>query len=194
LALNLYRRHRRDCAAGHSEDLRMYDVAENRYGKMEIKWLRSSHAQSATGVVNNYRYKWTGRDLADFISVSTYTGLRISDVATFHADRLHANGEVKLRTTKTGTDVNTWVPEWLQHVIRRRSLEVGPLIFGDHETLDMNVITDIWRRKLKRLWRMCEVDGFTWSAKPTPPGRGFSANASLRTSVSLSWRDGIHAA
>jgi integrase len=135
---------------------------------MEIKWLRSSHALPAAGVVNNYKYKWTGRDLADFISVSVYTGLRISDVATFHIDRLHATGEVKVRTTKTGTDVNTWVPEWLQQIIRRRSLEVGPLIFGDHETLDMNVITDIWRRKLKRLWRMCEVDGFTWSAKPTP--------------------------
>ena len=147
---------------------RMYDVAENQYGKMEIKWLRSSHARPATGVVNNYKYKWTGRDLADFISVSTYTGLRISDVATFHVNRLNENGEVKLRTAKTGTNVNTWVPGWLQQVIRRRSLEVGPLIFGEHETTDINVITDIWRRKLKRLWRLCEADGFTWSARPTP--------------------------
>ncbi len=147
---------------------RMYDVAENRYGKMEIKWLRSSHGQPANGIVNCWRYKWTGRDLADFISVSTYTGLRISDVATFHIDRMNENGEVRVRTTKTGTSVNTWVPDWLQQVIRRRSMEVGPLIFGEHETTDMNVVTDIWRRKLKRLWRLCEVDGFTWSAKPTP--------------------------
>src|ERR1035441_10165435 len=58
---------------------------------------------------------------------------------------------IRPRTTKGGTAVCTWVPEWLQQVIRRRSLEVGALIFGDHETKDLNVVTDIWRRKLKRL-------------------------------------------
>jgi site-specific recombinase XerC len=79
---------------------RMYEVAEKRYGKMETKWLRTNHHQQASGVVNSYRYKWTGQDLADFTSVSVYTGLRISDVATFHIDRLNENGEVRLRTTK----------------------------------------------------------------------------------------------
>jgi hypothetical protein len=34
------------------------------------------------------KYKWTGDDLADFISLSIYTGLRISDVALFHIDRM----------------------------------------------------------------------------------------------------------
>ena len=130
---------------------RMYDVAENKYGKMEIKWDKTTHHKPAEGVVNSWRYSWTGKDLSDFISVSVYTGLRISDVATFHIDRLRPNGEVWVRTTKGGTDVCTWVPEWLQQVIRRRSLEVGALIFGDHETKDLNVVTDIWRRKLKRL-------------------------------------------
>jgi integrase len=90
--------------------------------------------------------------------------LRISDVATFHISRLKPNGEVWVRTTKGGTDVCTWVPEWLQTVIRRRSLEVGPLIFGEHQTKDLNVITDIWRRKLNRLWRMCGK----WEVRPTP--------------------------
>jgi integrase len=52
----------------------------------------------------------------------------------------------------------------LQEIIRRRGREVGPLIFGEHETTDLNVITDVWRRKLKRLWRMCGE----WKATPTP--------------------------
>jgi integrase len=147
-----------------SELQRMYDVCETKYGKMEIKWDRGTHAKPADGLVNSYRYSWTGKDLADFISVSVYTGLRISDVATFHISRLRPNGEVWVRTTKSGTDVCTWVPEWLQQVIRRRSLEVDALIFGKHETKDLNVITDIWRRKLKRLWRMCGK----WEDKPTP--------------------------
>jgi integrase len=147
---------------------RMYDTCEHRYGKMEIKWDRNVHDRQAEvqaeGLVQNYKYKWTGRDLADFISISVYTGLRISDVATFHIDRLKENGEIRIRTTKTGTNVHTWVPLWLQQIIRRRSLEVGPLIFGEHTTKDQNVITDIWRRKLQRLWRMCGP----WPDKPTP--------------------------
>ena len=143
---------------------RMYDTCEHRYGKREIKWDRTVHHRQAEGMAQNYKYKWTGRDLADFISISVYTGLRISDVATFHIDRLKENGEIRIRTTKTGTNVHTWVPLWLQQIIRRRSLEVGPLIFGEHTTKDQNVITDIWRRKLQRLWRMCGP----WPDKPTP--------------------------
>ncbi|MGD0779136.1 MAG: tyrosine-type recombinase/integrase [Candidatus Solibacter sp.] len=143
---------------------RMYDACETKYGKMEIKWDKTTHHHAAEGVVNSYRYSWTGKDLADFISISTYTGLRISDASTFHIDRLKPNGEVTIRTTKSGTTVNTWIPEWLQAVIRRRSLEVGPLIFGQHDTKDLNVVTDIWRRKLKRLWSLCGP----WKDKPTP--------------------------
>jgi integrase len=38
---------------------------------------------------------------------------------------------------------------------------MGP---ADDPTTDRNVITDIWRRKLKRLWRLCG----DWDEKPTP--------------------------
>jgi hypothetical protein len=49
---------------------RMYDICETKYGKMEIKWDRGTHHKPAEGLVNSYRYSWTGKDLADFISVS----------------------------------------------------------------------------------------------------------------------------
>jgi integrase len=97
-------------------------------------------------------------------SVSVYTGLRISDVSTFHIDRLLPTGEIHVRTTKTGTHVYTWVPEWLQERVRIRAERIGPLIFGTHETKDLGVITDVWRRKLINLWDLCGP----WSAKPTP--------------------------
>jgi integrase len=128
---------------------RMYEATET-YGKLNPK--------------GEYRFTITGKDLADFIAVSTYTGLRISDVSTFNSNRMNENGEVMLRQTKTGIPVSTWVPLWLQEIIRRRSLEVGPLIFGAHTTKDKNVIASLWRRKLSRLWRMCGK----WEAKPTP--------------------------
>ena len=85
----------------------MYDVAEHEYGKMEIKWDKATHHKQAEGVVNSWRYSWTGKDLADFISVSVYTGMRISDVATFHASRMKPTGEIHIRTTKGGAHVKT---------------------------------------------------------------------------------------
>jgi integrase len=147
------------------EELRaMYEACETRYGKQEIKWSRVIHHQKAAGEYARYNYKWTGQDLADFISVSVYTGLRISDVSTFRIDRMLESGEILIRTTKAGTHVYTWVPAWLQERIRARAAQFGPLIFGEHRTKDINVITDVWRRKLNNLWELCGP----WKDKPTP--------------------------
>jgi len=49
---------------------RMFDACENQYGKRPIRWARDVHHRAASGEIANYRYKWTGQDLADFISVS----------------------------------------------------------------------------------------------------------------------------
>jgi integrase len=143
---------------------RMYEACESRYGKQPVKWSRTIHHHRIEGEYARYNVKWTGEDLADFISVSVYTGLRISDVATFHAARLQPTGEIRIRTTKAGTHVLTWVPQWLQDRIRDRAQRVGPFIFGEHRSSDLNVATDVWRRKLKKLWTLCG----TWKETPTP--------------------------
>jgi integrase/recombinase XerD len=143
---------------------RMFQACETQYGKKPIRWSRDVHHHAALGETANYKYKWTGQDLADFISVSVYTGLRISDVCTFQTDRLLENGECHIRTTKTGRKVYTWIPQWLQDRIRARSMERGSAIFGEHATKDINVVTDVWRRKLKRLWALCGP----WPETPTP--------------------------
>lgn len=127
---------------------RMFEACESKYGKTE----------------DEYRYRWTGQDLADFISISVYTGLRISDVCTFHIDRLLGTGECRIRTTKNGKRVYTWIPTWLQQRIHERAQQRGPLIFGTHKTTDIAVVTDLWRRKLVRLWNMCGP----WTERPTP--------------------------
>jgi integrase len=144
---------------------RMFDACETQYAKRPIRWSRKVHRRlPEPGVTANYRYKRNGQDLADFISVSVYTGFRISDVCAFHIDRLLSSGECHIRTTKNGRKVYTWIPEWLPARIRARVNELGPLIFGSHSTKDMNVITNGWRRKLKRLWELCGP----WPEKPTP--------------------------
>ena len=109
-------------------------------------------------------YKWTGEDLADFISLSIYTGLRISDVALFQIDRMLSTGEIRIRTTKAGTHVYTWIPEWLQQRLRARAEKHGSFVFGVHRTKTLEVITEGWRRKLNKLWKLCG----TWKEKPTP--------------------------
>jgi integrase len=111
-----------------------------------------------------YRHKWDGDDMADFISLSIYTGLRISDVALFHIDRMQPTGEIRVRTTKAGTHVYTWVPQWLQDRIRERAAKHGSRVFGEHTTKSLDVITELWRRKLNVVWEMCGP----WKIKPTP--------------------------
>lgn len=110
------------------------------------------------------RHKWNGEDVADFISLSIYTGLRISDVALFQIDRMLPSGEIRVRTTKAGTHVYTWVPQWLQDRIRERAQKHGTHIFGAHTTQSLDVITELWRRKLKIVWEACGP----WKVKPTP--------------------------
>jgi integrase len=113
---------------------------------------------------NTPKHKWTGEDVADFISLSIYTGLRISDVALFQIDRMNASGEIRVRTTKAGTHVYTWVPQWLQDRIRARAKVHGSFIFGEHTTKDLDVITEGWRRKLQNVWELCGP----WKVEPTP--------------------------
>ncbi|MGB8065298.1 MAG: hypothetical protein WCF26_25675 [Candidatus Sulfotelmatobacter sp.] len=91
---------------------RMYDACDTKYGKREIQFSKATRERKAQGPYAQYRARWTGQDIADFISVSVYTGLRISNVSTFHIDRMRSDGTIQLRTTKAHTHVYTWVAEF----------------------------------------------------------------------------------
>jgi integrase len=107
---------------------------------------------------------WTGEDLADFIAVSVHTGLRISDVANFHIERLKGTDEVHVRTTKAGSMVYSAVPLWLAERIRARAETIGPFIFGEHTSTIVSVTTGEWRNRLYKLWETCGP----WEHKATP--------------------------
>jgi integrase len=102
--------------------------------------------------------------MADFISLSIYTGLRISDVALFHVERMQPSREIRVRTTKAGPHVYTWAPEWLQDRIRERAAKHGSRVFSEHTTKSLDVITELWRRKLIVVWEACGP----LKVKPTP--------------------------
>jgi integrase len=98
--------------------------------------------------------KWSGEDVKDFIMLSVYTGLRISDVATFNIlERLKGN-DVFLRMHKTRKELYTWIPDWLVARLREREKKLGPLIFRYGESTVMRSMAELWRVKLAKVFRL----------------------------------------
>lgn len=73
--------------------------------------------------------EWTAEDVKDFIFLSVYTGLRISDVATFDISPRLKGNDVFLRMHKTKRELYTWIPGWLVDRLRERE-KYGALIFA----------------------------------------------------------------
>jgi integrase len=72
---------------------------------------------------------WCGEDAKDFIYLSVYTGLRISDVATFDIRKRLDGNNVFLRMHKTKRPLFTWIPTWLVDRLHARVAANGSLIF-----------------------------------------------------------------
>jgi integrase len=98
--------------------------------------------------------EWTGEDVKDFIYVMLYTGMRISDVATFDTSlRLNGN-EIFLRMHKTKKELFTWVPDWLVNRLRDREKRIGPRIFALSKSHSLPVQTERWRIKLQKVFAL----------------------------------------
>ena len=108
--------------------------------------------------------EWGGEDVRDFIMLSVFTGLRISDVATFNiAERLKGN-DVFLRMHKTQRELYTWIPDWLVHRLREREKRYGALIFRTGQSLEMRTMAELWRNKLAKVFSLAGP----FEEKPTP--------------------------
>jgi site-specific recombinase XerD len=94
---------------------------------------------------------WGGDDVRDFIDLSLYTGLRISDVATFNISRRLNGNDVYLRMHKTGQPLCTWIPDWLVARLRAREKIHCALIFNCGKTGNAKQLCDIWRNKRLKL-------------------------------------------
>lgn len=111
------------------------------------------------------RRNWIGEDVKDFILLSIYTGMRISDVATFDIAKRLSGNSVFLRMHKTRKPLYTWIPDWLVVRLRARQHKHGSLIFRCGVTHNMKQLTDIWRNK--RLHKVFELAG-PFEEKATP--------------------------
>jgi integrase/recombinase XerD len=108
---------------------------------------------------------WSGEDAKDFIFLSVYTGLRISDVATFDISKRLTGNDVFLRMHKTKKPLSTWIPDWLVMRLKARQEKHGSLIFRCGVRLNMRQLTEIWRGK--RLSKVFELAG-PFEENPTP--------------------------
>jgi integrase len=107
---------------------------------------------------------WGGEDVRDFIFLSIYTGLRISDVSTFNiADRLNGN-DVFLRMHKTKKELYTWIPDWLVVRLREREKNHGALIFKAGEAATMRNISERWRDNVGKIFKLAGP----FDTPPTP--------------------------
>ena len=98
--------------------------------------------------------EWTGSDLQTFIMLSVYTGLRISDVATFNIrERLEGN-DVFLRMHKTRKPLFTWIPDWLVSRLKEMEQKNGALIFRTGQSLQMQTMAELWRVKLAKAFKI----------------------------------------
>jgi site-specific recombinase XerD len=107
---------------------------------------------------------WGGEDVRDFVMLSIYTGLRISDVSTFNiAERLKGN-DVFLRMHKTKKELYTWIPDWLVVRLRAREKEHGEFIFRAGTAMNMRAVSERWRDNVGKVFKRAGP----FAERPTP--------------------------
>jgi hypothetical protein len=89
----------------------------------------------------------TGNQIQTFMMLLMYTGLRISDAATFSPDKLHGNNAF-LFMHKTDEPVFTWIPDELVDRLTNTPLHRGKYYFMGPVTERKETAADMWRRKL----------------------------------------------
>jgi integrase len=107
--------------------------------------------------------KVTGDVIQTFMMVLMYTGLRISDAATFSIDKLQANNAF-LFVHKTDEPVFTWIPDELVERLRALPLCRGKYFFLGPVTERKETAADKWRKKLNDVFDLAGP----WKIKPTP--------------------------
>lgn len=105
----------------------------------------------------------TGDQIQTFMMLLMYTGLRISDAATFSSDKLQGNNAF-LFMHKTDEPVFTWIPDELVDRLKNTPLHRGKYYFMGPVTERKETAADMWRRKLDQIFEMAGP----WKINPTP--------------------------
>jgi hypothetical protein len=52
-------------------------------------------------------------------------------------------------------EVYVWIPVWLQERVHERARLYGEYIFGEPKSKNVKDVTETWREKLNRVWKLC---------------------------------------
>jgi site-specific recombinase XerD len=107
---------------------------------------------------------WGGEDVRDFVMLSVYTGLRISDVSTFNIEERLKDNDVFLRMHKTQKELYTWIPDWLVVRLRAREQKHGAMIFKAGEAMNMRAVSERWRDNVGKVFKLAGP----FDERPTP--------------------------
>lgn len=124
----------------------------------EVRW-KNHHGEGS----------WSGEDVKTIVMLLSWTGLRISDAATFDMSRAtpHPEGgaNIFLRMHKTKGPLFTWIDTWLYERLLDRERQVGPKIFACGLSERLETATDLWRRRINRVF---DLAGRFECGTPTP--------------------------
>ncbi len=99
----------------------------------------------------------TNDELLALVLVLRYSGLRIGDASMLTIDRFNGN-DLYLYTQKSGTHVYVPLPPFVMNLIRSIKLRHGKYLFTGPESLRMETASDLWRRKLKAVFKLAKVE------------------------------------
>jgi integrase len=113
-------------------------------------------------------HSYSGDDVKDFIILAIFTGLRISDIATFDTKRrFRRDNHIFLRMKKSKKELNTWVPDWVLERLNDRERRFGNKIFRTGVSENLDTVTFTWRKRLKRVFEIAQAEQ-RFETKPIP--------------------------
>jgi integrase/recombinase XerD len=99
----------------------------------------------------------TNEDLLAFVLLLRYSGLRIGDAAMLTTERFKGD-DLFVYTQKSGTHVYVPLPPYVMELVKRIRPRHGKYLFVGPESLRMETASDLWRRKLTRVFTAAGIE------------------------------------
>ena len=99
---------------------------------------------------------FSNEEVLAFVLLLRYSDLRIGDASMLTIDRFEGD-DLYLYTQRSGTHVFVPLPPFVMNTIRRIKLRHGKYLFTGPESLRMETASDLWRRKLRHVFRAAKI-------------------------------------
>jgi integrase/recombinase XerD len=101
---------------------------------------------------------FSNEEVLAFVLLLRYSGLRIGDASMLTINRFKGD-DLYLYTQKSGTHVYVPLPPSVMNTIRGIKLRHGKYLFTGPESLRMETVSDLWRRKLGHVFKTAKIPG-----------------------------------